>query len=891
VNKLKMMKNILSILLLFLCLASQGQVLEVTDGCYIICKVNGEDVVLPVSAITQVKANDSNEALIYGETNCKCEGADSYDDVLAQLSSCAGAPGPAGPSGSDGVDGAPGAPGAPGTDGADGAPGAPGADGADGAPGAPGADGVDGVNADIIEDGISTDGNGNLIYNDGDVGTDDILPVKSLLVCPEPTIEANDEEQVLTTCGDPVIFDLDALITTDCPNGVVAFSQCGVLGGDVDLFVVDGDQATIVPSEANCLAADPIMVQYEVTCTQIDGTITSEKGTLTITYDNSNCSPCSDDDKLVVVDSELNNVDILVNLLGGVASPEPFCPDGSLPIFSTIPSASQGVGGVINSAQYLYSPPSMITFPFSEVLSVQKLCGGLPCDVCNVTIEIIKSGVSDDGEAVPKGATVAIDATDDDDLASCPGAVTCNVLNGPQFGTITNVNTTGGLTFDYTGLTDACATDFVSYECFCDGQSIGIANHFLYCSDATPIDETVTTTEDIPGDGNVGDNDILCSGGATSTVQLAAGFTVGQTLCGDATTGVTLTAFASDGTYTITPYGGYRGTCCFDYEIVCDMSNGQYISDPASQCIEVEYTEARIFVSDPDDNGESELCLEMIKLPSGSSAPNGQPFTIDIKLPNGTVVTTIAGAVGDNETAITATNGINPLGYFSGTFANGSCPIFDKQQFAIDNGLDGVDATTLFFEINWGDGVACAASSNSDNEDSICKIQFSWFDNQNRPGNITNGETYNSGGSGTLIFSPFHPDNGYISQIDNVITVNQNCAGQILAPDADALGSRDWTVTEVAFCSGRIETPSYSFVATGGAFLNAQTDIFNAFEGIGLVQNTQLTNSFFDQCDGRFFNTLAFGNCNDCIENFTVCHDVSGGCMTITTNTRPDLNF
>jgi len=126
VNKLKMMKNILSIILLFLCLASQGQVLEVTDGCYIICKVDGEDVVIPVSGITQIKANKDNEALIFGDFNCKCQGVDSYDDVLAQLDACGGADGADGPPGADGV---PGADGPKGDDGEAGPPGPVGADG------------------------------------------------------------------------------------------------------------------------------------------------------------------------------------------------------------------------------------------------------------------------------------------------------------------------------------------------------------------------------------------------------------------------------------------------------------------------------------------------------------------------------------------------------------------------------------------------------------------------------------------------------------------------------------------------------------------------------------------------------------------------------------------
>jgi len=623
------------------------------------------------------------------------------------------------------------------------------------------------------EDGLTTDGEGNIIYIDVDGGTNDILAVKDLLVCPDPTIEANDETITLTSCGEPVIFDLDALVNTDCPNGVVAFSQCGVISGDVELFVVDGDQATIVPSESNCLAADAIMVQYEVTCTQIDGAITSKKGTLTITYDNSNCSPCSNDYNLVVVDSELNNGVVTVNLLGGTTGPESLCLDSSLPTFTTIPSASQGVGGVVNSVQYAYSPPPIITFPFSEVLPVQKLCGGLPCDACNVTIEIIKSGVSDDGEAVPKGATVAIDATDDDDLASCPGVVTCSVLNGPQFGSIANVNTTGGLTFDYTSPANACATDFVQYECFCDGQSIGIANHFLYCSDATPIDKTVTTIEDTPDDGSVGDNDILCSGGATSTFQLASGFTVGQTLCGDATAGVTLTAFGADGTHTLTPYGGFRGTCCFDYQVVCTMDNGVFVSDAASQCIEIEYTEARITAGELNGNGISEVCLEMIKMPSGNTAPIGQPFTINIKLPNGTVLMTTSGNVGD--VGGTVTNGFP---YWIGAFANGVCLDFNKKQFAIDNNLTDAQATELELEINWGGSADCALSNNTDNTAIVTCFEYWSADNHTFQQNSFDGDL----GGMTII-----TDNGGLITSNSVIGIYPNA-------------SINWTLRETNFC-------------------------------------------------------------------------------------------
>jgi len=733
-------------------------------------------------------------------------------------------------------------PGPAGADGEAGPAGEAGPKGDVGEAGPAGEDGEDGsfcwdLDGDGIRDGIE-DINGDNVWDALDCqGVFD----KDNLDCPTPVVTNDPLTTTLDNCDSPIVIDLSERCNTTC-TGQVFYSFCGTT--DDALISIDHltGLATIIPDEEECVMLEAIEFDWSCGCETLDEQVVESKTTDIIEFVPALCSACSDDYALILTSTAIGNSPNFINLLGGTGGPEPLCTDGSVPSFAWNPTAIQGTAGVINGVSLGYSPPSMISsFPFTETVEVIKLCGGLPCGICNVQIEIVDAGVSDDGEVVPKDSTTPIDATDDDNLTACAGVVTCTVVNGPQFGSIANVSGTGGLTFDYTTPPGVCGTDLIRYECFCDGQSIGQANHVIYCTEAKPIDETIPTPQDQPVTGNVGDNDFTCTSGATTIYQLAIGFSIGQVLCDNRGGGtVTLTAFDGvTGDYITTPAGGYRGDCCFDYEIVCVTPNGDFISSTASQCIVVEFPEARIKASPLNGAGESDLAIDLKKETTGVSAGCGELVTLKVyELDCCGDVDVLGPQIGELTSFTCSNSWSNVQGdfgnYITGTVNDGSALPFNKKAWAEANGYTGVDATCLRFEIflgGAGSATCPVISNNPDNTTDVGQVIAVAMDNQN----VFANQTGISGGvrfySDNFMVNPLGFAFGGITEVSNSISGLVNGCGNYAFPFYDAT----FNLTQIIFDDGSISNVAIPVGANQGGPRFDIPDVFDPIIASGQV--------------------------------------------------------
>lgn len=293
------------------------------------------------------------------------------------------------------------------------------------------------------------------------------------------------------------------------------------------------------------------------------------------------------------------------------------------------------------------------------------------------------------------------------------------------------------------------------------------------------------------------------------------------------------------------------------------------ISVPASPPV------ARVETTDPDlSTGVSNITFEFSKS-DGTPATPGEPVTIEVKDDTGTVLEIITGVKGGTVSSFTSDSaGVTILNWMppSDIIGNGTTVQFDKNGYETAAGLAGANATSLMFCVTVEcDGVV---STNSDNNDEICKVAKGIFDQNNLAENATDNLDSDSFVNFNLLMDANGTNGSLISTTNPVLPAPTTGTATALTIESwlfvaqtpcpyvqHRVKTDEVFVTEVWVNGSNImTTPSkLSTTPSGNININNIVDAINNSGVYNAVLNVKT--EIFTDCKGRI---VAYGSLEQC---------------------------